>query len=193
MHVSRNSQPGCENTLVFEGTTREMADMVMAEPDPSVLFGGLLVLGYYTAQHDGKPAFGFKLADKMGAREVGRVVLLDTDSWYEEQPEWVVIYEDEQEALENLEIFTAKKDMPRVSKITLDYNTEDESIEEALAEVAARFGVTGRVINPHGPGGGHPEVEFTGLTDKLENFLRSDEPYGYGFDEDEMKEFFYKS
>jgi hypothetical protein len=170
-----------------------MADMAMAEPDPSVLFGGLLVLGYYTAQHDGRPAFGFKLADKMGAREVGRVVLLDTEDWYEERPEWQVIYDSEQEALENFEIFSAKREMPRISKIVLDYNTEDETVDEALAEVAARFGVTGRVVNPSGPGGGHPEIEFTGLTDKLEKFLLSSEPYGYGFSDEDMKEFFYKS
>jgi hypothetical protein len=191
MHISRH--PTQPRALRIAGSPRELAEFIESDPDATVEFGGL-VLGAKvttTSQHDGKSAFGFDLCDDGGTRSVGRVVLQDTERQLEDLPEWMVYYENEDEALENLAILGARAIAPKVISHEVDWSYAEETLEESLAELSSRFGVSVKVINPHGPGGGWPIIEVTGKYANVERWLKSDDPYGYGFDSGDMKEFFY--
>lgn len=191
MDVIHNPVPSEAHSIVCMGTPREMAEMVWGgsgvEDDYSVYVAGFGVSkASADNRHNGKEAFGFTLTDSMGAREVGRLVVLDDDTWFEDQLEWKVFYSDEVTARENALILNERKSRPKVSKVTLDYayTADSEDLDEACAIVASRFGVSLKVVSPFGPGGGWPEVEVSGLTDNVEKALRD----GWEMDASEIKE-----
>ncbi len=47
------------------------------------------------------------------------------------------------------------------------YNEQTETIEGVIADFSAELGITGTVVNPHGPGGGWPIVEWKGTKEQL--------------------------
>lgn len=184
--------PTDKTALQFSGSPSELADMIdelETTEEGLVEFGGLQVVSLVNrnAKHDGNPAFGFEIGDAFGSRTVGRVILMDTDRQLEFQPEWVVRYENEVVANENLAILGRRSENP-IASITLDMCFEDDEPEIAAAKIAAKHGVSVTIIDPHGPGGGWPVVRVTGLTRNVENALRSDD-YGWGMDSDDVLEF----
>lgn len=43
--------------------------------------------------------------------------------------------------------------------------------QNLVSEMAGRFGVKSEMVDPEGPGGGHPVYEFTGTRKQLEEFV----------------------
>ena len=59
------------------------------------------------------------------------------------------------------------------------YNEQTETIDGVIADFSAEFDITGTVVDPHGPGGGWPIVEWTGTKDQLRKLAMAH----YGADE----------
>lgn len=95
--------PGTEpQTLNLAGTPDEIT--ASADLDYSYVdyVAGYVVIKTGEAQHDGRPATRLTLADEMGQREVGRLVILN-DAAHEERLEWIRWFEDETDAASFLE------------------------------------------------------------------------------------------
>jgi hypothetical protein len=65
-----------------------------------------------------------------------------------------------------------------VATIELDtcfqnWGDNPETIEGVIAQLSAEHGVTGRVINPSGPAGGWPIVEWEGTRDQLKSMIKA--------------------
>lgn len=187
---STHKHPTDSATLVMTGPPSLLADIVDANDDRdySVTVGGLLVMAVSrNAAHDSQPAVGFILTDEDGRRPAGRLILIDRGDWHDEAPEWHIGYPSSQDADEDLLIWAARKERPKVSMVQVDYDwTHDgDTLEEATAAVAARFGVSVTVKNPRGPGGGAAIIEVTGLTDNVEKLLCS--PDGWNMDDEDVQ------
>jgi hypothetical protein len=173
--------------LTVQGTPRELAGHVdqvgdLGSSPECVTFGGLIVTSTNTtAKHDGRAAIGFTLTDSMGQREVGRLTLRDMEDWREDLPEWELWFGAPDDAVRFLDAATAHARRPKVSSIMVDVVDGDN--DELLAEWASDYGVSFRVANPSGPGGGHPEIEISGFTDRIEHWLREI----YAADSDDVK------
>lgn len=59
-----------------------------------------------------------------------------------------------------------------MATLQLDVAHEEDTVEEALATIPADIGVTHEVVDPNGPGGGWPIVEFTGSDEAIERLVR---------------------
>jgi hypothetical protein len=53
------------------------------------------------------------------------------------------------------------------SSVDIDFVQDSESTQA----FAARYGLHAATVDPHGPGGGHPVIRFTGPTDKVLEML----------------------
>lgn len=190
MDAVHNPEPSEAHSIVCMGTPREMAEMVWGgsglDDDYSVYVAGFGVSkASGDNRHNGKEAFGFTLTDSMGGREVGRLVILDEDDWFEDRLEWKVFYSNEATARENALILNERKARPKLATVELDYayTADAENLDEAMAIMASRFGVSLKVVNLHGPGGGWPVIEMTGLTDNVEKALRD----GWELDNEDVR------
>lgn len=179
-------KPHDEHILVLEGTADELLSYHEDGPAYDVVVG-FDVIRIGDGRHDGHPATVITLADTDGDREVGRFVIRK-DAGVDSVLTWERVFENDDDAGDFVEFYEAMKSRPKLSSVTLDYMNIDETLEEALANASAKFGVSARVLKEHGPGGGCPVVEFSGLTENVYKLLRSKEPYGYGLDEGEIKE-----
>lgn len=158
--------------LEFEGSPREMADMVQDLARERIITFGGFELDHRvnrTGIHNGSAAFGFGLYDSDGKRDVGRLTLVDTDTQFDARPTWQLWFDDEAEAKQTLKIMTARAELPKVSSAQVDmsYGHDGETLEEACAQVSSVHGVTAIVLDPEGPGGGAAIVELRGYTDRL--------------------------
>jgi hypothetical protein len=182
-----------ERGLDVKGTPAEM--LMYGDPGSpaavennveAVDFGGLEIVSATTgAKHDGKPAISFILADSMGDRPVGRLVLLDIDEWREEIPEFTLWFSEKDDRIRFIKRLEAAKRRPKVSKIEIDFSYVGD-LEHEIALTAAKHGVSIRVVNPNGPAGGCPVVEVSGLTENVEKALRATD-YGWGLDDDDLE------
>lgn len=53
-----------------------------------------------------------------------------------------------------------------------DWGEDQETIEGVIAQFAVKHGVTGTVVDPSGPAGGWPIVEWTGTREQLKSMLK---------------------
>lgn len=163
---------------------------------------GFQVTDKAAAEHNGKSAFRFALADEMGGRKIGRLVVA-MDSMHDAALEWLRVYDSVGEMKHAYEkhlndgfvtvparvlmpgdyIKTVK---PTTRRVTVDFvigDSADESTDvgltgdftddEYLQAWVKRYGpgCSARIVNPHGPGGGNPEVEFSGPYDAMRALL----------------------
>ena len=63
--------------------------------------------------------------------------------------------------------------MSMIFEIDLDlaYDDDDRSLDSVLKSITDEFNVTAEVLQLIGPGGGHPEIRFTGSYENLEKWL----------------------
>jgi len=132
---------------------------------------GYTVINVAKAQHDGHPAVRLVLADSTGAREIGRMVIRE-DATREETLEWSEIYETVELAKARVSEWKAAKENP-VATATVDFAWEAyPSLEMGIAEIAAEYGVSIRVVKEYGPAAGWPVIEVTGLREKVRHLLK---------------------
>lgn len=62
-----------------------------------------------------------------------------------------------------------------MATIALDtcYNEDTETIESVIADFSASLGIAGKVVDPHGPAGGWPVVEWEGTNEALTALVRA--------------------
>jgi hypothetical protein len=62
-----------------------------------------------------------------------------------------------------------------MATIQLDtcYNERNETIEGVIADFSVAFGITGKVVNPAGPAGDWPIVEWEGQREQLKQLVKA--------------------
>lgn len=165
--------------LLFKGSPSDVAEMydsLGGDGDGVELIeiAGLSVTDVHrAAKHDGKPAIGFTLSDQMTTRPMGRLVLVDTEDWHDEAPEWTVWYEDEATAAENHAILLGRMTRPKVISVTAEMEIEPwEDSAEVLAKLSAKYGVSAALAGASTNGPAFPRITISGFTDRVEKALR---------------------
>lgn len=142
-----------------------------------VMIGGLTVTRIGDGQHDGEAARVFTLSDETQLHEIGRLVVM-----HAQDLEWYEVYETSDLAQGRVDRWKTEKKLPPVAEtIPLEMVTHPgESLLLAMANVAAEYGVSIRLSDPHA-GQHHPEVIVSGLREKVIKALES----GWGFEDDD--------
>lgn len=131
-----------------------------------IMISSLIVTKVGDGQHDGAAARVFTLSDETKLHEIGRLVVVVTQSL-----EWYEVYESSERAQERVD--TWRMERTRLATAALDFAWDGyPTLEIGIAETAAEFGVSIKVLQVNGPGGGWPEIEVTGLRNKVEHLLR---------------------
>lgn len=165
--------------LFIVGTANEIGPKSSSYTD---FVAGHPVIGVGRGQHDGQPAIVLNLGS------AGRIALAE-----DAEVEWVRDFcgddghgHDRMDAF--LKAFDRSKNPPKVSKIGVDISFDkDEKRDDLIAQWAADYGVSFHLLKEHGPGGGNPYYEVTGLTDKVEAWLRGP----YEADNDDVRTYLY--
>lgn len=141
-----------------------------------ILISGYSVKNVADAQHDGFPAKRFVLtADNT---EVGRLVLR-TNVLTEYTFEFDVLFVDSHAADRFIDEVQNPPATPKVVQSTQDLSYMGD-LDEEIAIMCAKHGVSITVIDPHGPGGGWPVVKVVGLAENVRSVLTADE-YGWSY------------
>jgi hypothetical protein len=135
-------------------------------------------------QHDGHSAHVITLADDMGDREIGRLVVRDDVGYREECLEWFRQFDSPDGLREYVREYHAAAEKPVITA-TVDYayDGDGDTLEVAVAKVAAEFGVSINVLEERGPGGGWPEIAITGLRANVLRVLK-DAKKGWGMSDE---------
>lgn len=162
--VKRHPDGVMNDFLVLAGTPDEI------NPTEGDFIAGFTITGAKSGgQHDGHPAHIITLADDMGAREIGRLIVrTDVPVYKEECLEWERQFESPEEA-DRFLLEWSDRDVVYVSSQDFAYN--EATVELGIATVSAKFGISIEVVEDHGPGGGWPVVRLTGLRPNLRRAL----------------------
>lgn len=164
--------------VIVSGTVNHLQneDLLHEDGVQAHLIAGLTLTKIGDGQHDGAPARIFTLADELGDREVGRLVVR-TDAGLEEtgakeEFEWIELCESPEQATARVAEWSKARTNP-VATVTVDFAWDGyPSLEIGLASVAAEYGVSLKVVTERGPGGGWPEIEVTGLRENVRRLLK---------------------
>jgi hypothetical protein len=142
---------------------------------------GYTVMRTSPGQHDGHPATTMTLADSDSGREVGRMVLRN-DALRDARLEVTRQFQTKAARdafVRSLEL--GGTDEVKTIELDVSYGNEPpytETLLDALMQMTKDTGISYRVVNPHGPGGGNPVVAFTGTDRELRKMLV--DQYGAG-------------
>lgn len=140
----------------------------------AVLIAGLLkVTRVGEGQHNGEASRVFTLSDETGLHEVGRLVVRDDMSL-----EWAEVYESNESAERRVQEWQAENESPVAETISLGMIKHEGSLELAMANLAAEFGVSIRRS-----GEGDDEVIVSGLRSKVIAVMESEK--GWDFEADD--------
>jgi hypothetical protein len=168
---------------VIHTYVRTEPDTLKIQGSPDELYGaengfgfvdyvaGLTVARVSTeGKHDGHPATIVHLADDMGEREIGRLVLRHELTFKEEIFDWERVFP----AASDLEEFVTQHEAAINSPIVTSWQDlcweGYQSIEHAVAGTAAEFGVSIEVLSEQG-GNGWPEIKIFGLRPNVRRCL----------------------
>lgn len=175
------------DTLKIKGTPDEIVQVegVASYGHVDVVAGFTVIKATDGGKHDGHSAHVFTLADSMGGREIGRLVVRDDVSYHEECLEWERVFPNPGE----LERFVTECEREKAEPVVTveqdlcwdGYN----SVERCIAEMSAIYGVSLTVVNPRGPGGGWPVVNITGLRENVRRALKE----GWHVSDEEMVDY----
>lgn len=164
----------------------EPGDVERTAQGPAVLIAGYDVIKVDDAQHDGQPAKRFTLAVD-GITEVGRLVVrtgIPTEYTFE----WDLIFDSPEDAKAYVDRIKNPPAKPAYLTATVDFCWDGyDTLEEGIADMSAEHGVSIKVLDLHGPGGGWPVVELFGKPENVYKALTDKK--GWDTDEDDMREF----
>lgn len=175
-HMSREG-----DAVRIEGSADHLATENLPPGDgrgfQCVMIGGLTVTKVGDGQHNGESARVFTLSDETQLHEVGRLVVMNAQDL-----EWYEVHESSELAQARVDDWKVEKDLSPVAEtIPLEMVTHPgESLLLAMANVAAEYGVSIRLSDPH-TGQHHPEVIVSGLREKVIKALET----AWGFEGDD--------
>lgn len=161
--AKRHPDGAMDDILVLTGTPDEV------NGEEGDFIAGFSITGSKPGgKHDGFPAHIITLADDMGAREIGRLVVrTDVPFYKEECLEWERQFESPEAATAFLKEWDARAD---VYTSTQDFAFEESSVDAGIAAVSAKYGISITVLDENA-GGGWPSVRLTGLRANLKKAL----------------------
>lgn len=182
MSLTISTDPMQPHLLHMEGDTRdfvkvfESMETVNSDRIDCVVVAGFTVTKVDdSAQHDGQLALRIDLADSLGSRSVGRLIVQHRTDFREEQLQWECLCGGDSEAtLVRHHFETEASDFNKIADfevdIALDCDTTNE-MHEQLIKWAEEFKVSFVLVNPRGPGGGHPVVRVAGYVSRIRPWL----------------------
>lgn len=151
-----------DDILVLTGTPDEI------NSTESDFIAGFTITGAKPGgQHDGHDAYIITLADDMGAREIGRLIVRTDVSFREECLEWERQFESPEAATAFLKEWAARD---TVYTTVQDLAYEEATFELAIATISARYGISIELVEKDA-GNGHPSIRMTGLRPNLKKAL----------------------
>jgi hypothetical protein len=160
------------------------------------LVAGYEVMSVRPTQHDGVPATLITLGDSTGGREVG-ILRVRNDATRDAQLEVVRLFADSDEKASWIKAQTEQPGTDEIKTIELDVTDEgwgdelDESTPfplNVMMAMTAGSGITYRIVQLRGPGGGWPVIAFTGKDRELRKMLMNH--YGAGAPESDSVAFY---